>query len=87
MFGHKETPHEILRIYLFVCLLRTIPSSCSTTTATPRWCPCGFAAVWRRDELRDLPDAAAGYGPAREVARTLQGELQLFALLQPRAQK
>lgn len=25
---------------------------------TQRWCPCGFVAVWRRDELSRLKDTS-----------------------------
>lgn len=37
---------------------RIIPSSYSLTTVTPRWCPCGFAVAWRRDELSRLRDTS-----------------------------
>lgn len=52
---HKNTD-EILIIFLFARLFRIIPSSCSTTTATRRWCPCGCVAVWRSGAPRDTPD-------------------------------
>lgn len=91
MFDDTTAPnkrtYEILTVYLFVCVFRIIPSSCSTMTVTRRWCPCGFAAAWRRDELRDMPDATAGRIRAWEIARQLQGELQLYALLQTQAQR
>lgn len=56
---HKNTD-EILIIFLFVRLFRIIPSSCSTTTVTRRWCPCGSVAVWRRGAPRDMPDGHRG---------------------------
>lgn len=30
-----------------ILLSRATCSSCSTTTGTPRWCPCGCAGCWR----------------------------------------
>lgn len=79
--------YEILIILLFVWIFRIIPSSCSTTTVTRRWCPCGFVAGWRRGELRDIPDAPLDYVEAWKTARGLQSELHLYALLLARAQK
>lgn len=79
--------YEILIILLFVWIFRIIPSSCSTTTVTRRWCPCGFVAVWRRGELRDMPDAPLDHVEAWKTARGLQSELHLYALLLARAQK
>lgn len=66
---------NIDRFKSFVCVSRIIPSSCSTTMGTRRWCPCGFAAVWRRGELRATPDATAGHRQA--WGASLQGELRL----------
>lgn len=37
-------------------LSRITPSSYSSTTAMPRWCPCGCAAAWRRGELSRASD-------------------------------
>lgn len=77
-----------MKYWLFLCLFgcfRTIPSWCSTTTVTRRWCPCGCVAVWRRGVPRDTPDG--DHGDAWRGARRLQGELHLYALLPTRAQK
>lgn len=49
--------------FLF-CLSRIIPSSCSSMMETPRWCPCGSVAVWRRGELNrwsDVPPPWTGW--------------------------
>ena len=71
---------NIIYIYEHFCpspnISRTTPSSYSTTTVTPRWCPCGFVAVWRREELsrlRDTSDVAPPrlHGPERFESWTL----------------
>lgn len=58
-------------------------------TVTQRWCPCGFVAVWRRDELsrpRDTSDVllqCAHDGPGRLIPNTYQrrqGQVRPYAL-------
>lgn len=55
-------------LILPVPLCRATPSSCSTTTATPRSCPCGCAGCWRSGDPRDhselcgIPRAPPGPG-------------------------
>lgn len=43
---------------------RTIPSLFSITMGMQRWCPCGFVAVWRRDELSWRSDSSDFFLPS-----------------------
>lgn len=60
--GNHGSSRPFLPLFNPLRLSRIIPSSSSSTTATPRWCPCGCAAAWRRGELSRASDPADLHG-------------------------